>query len=91
MSKTNILLLVLAGAAALGLLVYFSSQSSPLTGPGAYTGPSSGPAGLVRSIGAGLTGIVSAIVGAVDTSETATDSVASEIAAEDDAVRAGTT
>ena len=88
MSGTTKTLLVLAGVAVLALVLYFVTQSSATAPGGRFgtgTGPSSGAAGLVRSIGAGLTGLTSVIVGAVETEEAAREAEAETTPVEEEA------
>lgn len=62
---------VVAGVALVALVVFVATRGSSSSAPVSGDGPSSSLSGVVRSVGAGLTGIVGAIVGAVEAEETA--------------------
>ena len=84
MSDTTKILLVLGGLAAVGLVIFLATQGSNGRTT-SRTGPSSGFAGLVRSIGAGLTGITAAIVGTVEAEEAAAAETEAERTATEEA------
>jgi tetrahydromethanopterin S-methyltransferase subunit D len=69
MSTGNKVLVFIGVLAVVGVVVFFATKSDAPASLGSTSGPSSSGSGLVRSIGAGLTGIVSAIVGAVEDDE----------------------
>ena len=83
--KTSTIVLVVGGIAVLGvvLVVATSRQRRPVgfLGGFGYGGGGTG-SGIVRSIGAGLTGLVGAIVGGVETEEAAARARDAEAAAQ---------
>ena len=83
MKDSTKILILLGGLAALGLVIYFATQGSS-TPSSSTTGPSGGFAGLVRSIGAGLTGITAAVVGTVEEEEARAERDRAETEAEEE-------
>lgn len=71
MSTTVKVAIFLGVLASVGVVIYFATQSAPVTSGDTLGAPSSSASGIVRSIGSGLTGIVSAIVGGVEAEEAA--------------------
>lgn len=82
--KTSTIVLVVAGVGIVAVVLYFAMQRSEVAAGGAGDGQSAGSiAGLIRSIGAGLTGITATVVGAVESENARADAAAADTVTEE--------